>query len=321
MGPRDWGLFARAVVLWGVGFAGGVAFRRNLPDFSSGIAFFLTAVVLVILSFLWVAGLSRLAFHRTTYMAIGAVGLILVIPVARPFVERTHGIEQVAAGFSDNFLLGAALAQVPGANREWPIIARNHLHERASDFLEECFPENRFRIFLLCLSQLLLAGGIGLWIGGGIDEKSHLIPIALVATLADTWSVSGGATALIIRSSHIHFFLLRFPLLSGNSDSLPFLIGLTDFLFFGIYYQAAVRFGLGIQKNVLLLGAGFLTTVGVALYFHVGLPVLPFISVLFVVGNLRQLSLKKKDLSQIAMFLCAVGAAFLAFSWLVGGKP
>lgn len=316
---REWGLFGRAIILWTGVFAAGVAIRPYLPDLSQEAAFFLTATVLVALGFLWVAGFSGLALHRTTYMAIGVIGLALITLTARPLVDRTQAIEKAAGTTSNGFLLAEALSHAPGPRGEWVLVARNRLHGRISDFLEETFPEDPFRIFLLCTCQLLLASGIGLWIGAGVDERSHLIPIALVATLADIWSVSKGATALIIRSSHIHYFLLRFPLLGGTTESLPFLIGLTDFLFFGIYFQSAVKFDLGTRKNVILLGAGFLTTVGAALFFHVGLPVLPFISILFVLGNLNRLSLKKEDLKPIVLFLAAVGVAFWAFSRLAGG--
>ncbi|NLI78101.1 MAG: hypothetical protein GX442_16920 [Candidatus Riflebacteria bacterium] len=311
---RPWDLPVRVVAAWALAFGGVLVLRPGLPELPRAAAYFLSAAAVILLGFAWVAAFSRLALHRTTYMALGAVGLVLVVLTAQPLAQRTRAIEKAAAITTETVLLTAALGLVAGG--DGVVVTRNLLHGAISDFLEECFGESAVRIFLLCLSQLLLATGIGLWIGAGVDEKSHLIPIALVATLADAWSVSQGATALIIRSSQIHFFLLRFPLVSGASAAIPFLIGLTDFLFFGIYFQAAVRFDLGLRKNILLLGAGFLITVGLALFVGVGLPVLPCISVLFVAGNWRQLSLSREDRRTVLLFLAAIGLAFWIFSQL-----
>ncbi len=311
---RPWHLIARVAAAWALAFGGAIALQPVLPELPRAAALFLSATMVIGLSFAWVSAFSGLALHRTTYLALGAVGLVLVMVTARPLAGRTTAIERVAAVTASGVLWTTAQAGLPQA--DGVIVTRNEIYASVSDFLDECFPESPLRIFLLCLAQLLLASGIGLWIGDGIDEKGHLIPIALVATLADAWSVAQGATALIIRSAQIHFFLLRFPLLSGGSTALPFLIGLTDFLFFGIYFQAAIRFDLGLRKNVLLLGAGFLLTVGAALLFGAGLPVLPCISVLFVLGNLRELHLERKDVRTIVLFLAAIGLAFWVFSRL-----
>ncbi len=312
--PRPWALLGRVTVAWALAFGGVALLQPGLPELPRAAALFLSATAVIGLSFAWVNAFSRLALHRTTYLALGAVGLALVLVTARPLAGRTAAIERAAAITSGVVLWTTAHAGLP--ETDGVIVARNEIHGRVADFLEEEIPESPWRIFLLCLAQLLVAAGIGLWIGDGIDEKSHLIPIALVATLADAWSVAQGATALIIRSAQIHYFLLRFPLLSGGPAAFPFLIGLTDFLFFGIYFQAARRFDLGLRKNVLLLGAGFLLTVAAAIFLGAGLPVLPCISILFVLGNWRDLHLERKDLRTIVLFLAAIGVAFWLFSRL-----
>jgi hypothetical protein len=158
------------------------------------------------------------------------------------------------------------------------------------------------------MAQLAMAAGIGLWIAEGIDDITHLIPVALVATIADIWSVSAGTTAKIVVSSSINFFLLRFPVLGNNS--IPFLIGLTDFLFFAIFFQAAVRYKLGALKNAILLILSFFIAIITALYSNTGLPVLPFMAVLFIAGNFSRLELKKEELKQVLLFVIVILLVF-----------
>jgi hypothetical protein len=199
-----------------------------------------------------------------------------------------------------------------GTSEVLSIAVRNKFFNAINQQLAEEFPESAQSILLLALMQLMLAAGIGLWIGEGIDAISHLIPVAIVATVADIWSVSAGATAKIVVSSAINYFLLRFPMPGHNA--IPYLIGLTDFLFFAIFFQAAVRFNLGVKKNVLLLLSSFLITVGAAIFFSTGLPVLPFMSLIFVAGNYRHLSLNKEEARQILLFVVFIIIAFTLIS-------
>ena len=238
--------------------------------------------------------------------------------MAKPMVERTQTID-LLSGFPGEVLFLTVNQSFPALTNH-PVITttRNSFYQPIGEIVEPALPEeNPHRIMLLGLCQLVLAAGLGLWIGFGIDALSHLIPIALVAGLADIWSVSSGATSVIIRSSQIHYFLLRFPLLGGPTPEMPFLIGLTDFLFFGIFFTAAFRFGLGAVRNLILLGLSFPITVTLAIFFHVGLPVLPIMALLFVGGNYSRLQVRKDELVKVGIFLVLCGAVALAVSsWL-----
>ena|GEM_PF-924625 len=307
-----------AVIVWVGAFLAALYLGQSLPGWSQTTALFLTAATLIIFALSFVAAGTRLSWHRSAYLAAGVIGLVLVVLLANPLVMRGKTINKAASVPGEVVFLTAAHAMMPAAlGSDGTVQARNAFYEAISDHLEEIYPEPPSGILALGLAQLLLAAGIGLWIGSGIDEKAHLIPIALVATLADIWSVSAGATAVIIRSEQIHYFLLRFPILGGPRPAVPFLIGLTDFLFFGIFYQAALRFQLGEKKNILLLASSFLIAVATALLAGVGLPVLPFMGLLFVVGNWRDLQLKREDLKQMVLFLAGVLLAFLAASRLI----
>lgn len=315
---RSWKPIAGAIIGWIVAFSAALHFGGSFPAWSQTTALFFTATLLVALAICFVAAGTRLVWHRSTYLAVGAIGLALVVLFAKPLVMRGRIINSAATVPGEVLFVSAAHAMLPVAAASDGLVgARNAVYEAVSEHIEGTWPEAPSGVLALGLAQLLLAAGIGLWIGTGIDEKAHLIPIAIIATCADIWSVSAGATAVIIRSEQIHYFLLRFPILGGPKPAIPFLIGLTDFLFFGIFYQAALRFGLGERKNILLLAASFLIAVSSALLAGVGLPVLPFMGLLFAAGNWKNLQLKREDLKQTFLFLAGVLLVFVATTKLI----
>jgi len=276
------------------------------------IALFVAATILTLASALVVAGFSRLKQHRNVYLLIGLIGLAATFYCAKPLVNRSQMLNRSGSIPGQLIFATAETHGVSGISEFLLIELRNANFKAINQQLEEEFPESARMILLLALVQLTLASGVGLWIGEGIDEIAHLLPVAIIATVADIWSVSAGATAKIVVSSAINYFLLRFPM--PGYGTIPYLIGLTDFLFFAIFFQAAVRFELGIRKNLLLLLASFFIAVAAAIFFATGLPVLPFMAVLFVVGNFKRLSLKKEEIRQILLFVVFIIIAFTLIS-------
>ncbi|MBU1107424.1 MAG: hypothetical protein KKB51_12195 [Candidatus Riflebacteria bacterium] len=278
------------------------------------IALFGAATILTLISALVVTGFSRLKLHRNLYLLIGIIGLVATMYCAKPLIKRSNFLN--ASGAIPGQLLFAIgdLQGLQGVSEGLLIDQRNAMFKAINSQLSDEFPESAQLILLLALVQLTLASGIGLWIGEGIDEIAHLLPVAIVATVADIWSVSAGATAKIVVSSAINYFLLRFPL--PGYGTIPYLIGLTDFLFFAIFFQAALRFNLGGIKNALLLLSSFFIAVAAAIFFSTGLPVLPFMAILFVAGNFRQLKLKKEEVRQILIFVVFIIIAFTLISKL-----
>lgn len=274
---------------------------------------FFAATVLTLLSFYIIWSFKKLRLHRTAYLFMGVVAVLMVYQFAEPMVKRAKTINSFTP-LTRNvtiFLVGNSLnlpSQIVATPAE--LIAADMIHE-----LKDSIEEPIVSILALAIAQLVLAAGIGLWIGNGIDQASHLIPVAIVATVADIWSVSAGATAQIVVSHVINYFLVRFPV-PATSD-VPYLIGLTDYLFLAIFYQAATRFNLGAVKNALLLLLSFKPAVAGALFFKTGLPVLPFMAVFFVAGNIKSLELKKNDIKQISAFIAVIMIIFIIVSiWL-----
>lgn len=280
------------------------------------IALMLGASVLTLLCILVIHGFSKLRLHRSKYLLIGVVGLLGIASFASPMVNNAHRANQVKS------LSLKALEAALAPNLDQPLMdctlraVKNQLSATIIDFLSNNLREAVHWVLFLALAQLLLASGVGLWIGSGIDKISHLLPVALVAGVADIWSVFAGATNEIIASPSINYFFLRFPVL--GMERLQYLIGLTDYLFYAIFFQAAVSFNLGTKKNMLLLLSSFLATLGFALYFGRGLPVLPFMGALFVLGNYNKLTLSKKEAKEMLYFLLAIGVVFFFITQLLG---
>jgi hypothetical protein len=284
-------------------------------DIAEKIAVFIGAALLTVLSELVIDGFSRLQQHRSIYLLIGAVAAVAVFHAARPMVNRSSLLNDSGRIPRQVLFLTAAVSGSPAPSESYLTATGNWIFTGITSTVKDSVPENPDAILLLALLQLTLAAGIGLWIGEGIDEAAHLIPVAAVAAFADIWSVSAGATARIIISPMINYFLLRFPI--PGSSEIPYLIGLTDFLFFAIFYQSARRFNLGVLKNAVLLTLSFLIAVYAAIFLATGLPVLPFMAVIFVAGNFARLKLKREEVKQIVAFLVVISLVFAFISMAI----
>lgn len=277
-------------------------------------ALFLAATILTILSVFVVHGFSCLQQHRSIYLLIGALAAAATFYAAQPMVNRSRDINRSGNIPGLVLFITADCSGIVTPAESLLIDTRNVIFSQLSSETKKAIPERPWIIMLLALCQLTLAAGLGLWIGEGIDEISHLIPVALVATIADIWSVSAGATAKIIISPVINYFLLRFPM-PGHTE-IPYLIGLSDFLFFAIFYQAARRFDLGTVKNAILLSSSFLAAIAAAIFFTTGLPVLPFMAAIFVAGNFSKLRLKREEMKQIIGFVILILLIFAIITYL-----
>jgi len=304
-----------ALLAWAAGFALFGVISPKIGFLAENPATFIAAAVLTMLSAFVVHGFSCLEVHRSVYLLIGALAVAGVYQAALPMVKRSQAINRSGSITGEILFISAATAGLSGETDRILLATRNQLFTAVTREVAAAIPERPGMILLLCLMQLTLASGIGLWIGNGIDAVSHLIPVAVVATLADIWSVSAGATSMIIVSSAINYFLLRFPV--PGTTEIQYLIGLTDFLFFAIFFQAARRFNLGTAKNAVLLLSSFLVAVAAAIFFGMGLPVLPFMALIFVAGNFRRLELKREEIKQILIFSVVILAVFSAVTFYV----
>ena len=135
----------------------------------------------------------------------------------------------------------------------------------------------------LTLMGIALCGGILL--GDIIKKPSYIIPLAAAAGLADIWSVAFGVTNEIVKSrTAMNFLLFSFPV--AGKGILP-VIGVTDFIFAAMFLSLSLRFDMPVMRTQVLVAASFIISITVAVFGGFGVPVLPVMGVLFIIGQYK----------------------------------
>jgi hypothetical protein len=135
----------------------------------------------------------------------------------------------------------------------------------------------------LCLLGTAFSGGSIL--SRIIKKPSYIIPLSLVAGMADIWSVFAGLTKEIAESkTAMNYALITYPV--SGQGVLP-LIGATDFLFATMYFSISLRFNLSIKRTFLLTVTAFLVSLAAAFLMRTGIPVLPVMAALFIIGHYK----------------------------------
>ena len=162
--------------------------------------------------------------------------------------------------------------------------------------------------------------GIGCHLGKiialGVNQRSYLVPLSLVASVMDLWSVWGGPTRIIVENQHYqNYFLILYPLL-GTHLILPTL-GLGDITFLAIYIGVIGKFNLRERATSWAIIFAFIITYLLSILSGKGLPAIPFISAAFLSVNWKQLEFKKEDVRTTFIFI-AVFFVILYLAMLLG---
>jgi hypothetical protein len=163
--------------------------------------------------------------------------------------------------------------------------------------------------FHFLLSPLLIdigLLGIGCHIGKiialGVNQRSYLAPLSLVASVADLWSVWGGPTHVLLKqTTYWNYFLITYPLL-GTNQILPTL-GLGDITFLALYFSLIPQYNLRVRLTSWSIIVAFSGCFLLSLLAGKGLPVIPFISAAFLIVNWNQLEFKKEDIRVTFIFI------------------
>ncbi len=141
-------------------------------------------------------------------------------------------------------------------------------------------------------------------------KAGHLLPVAVVLALVDFWSVSQGPSKQIAQKAaeftesggyaqevvppFISFLLLNFPQLA--TDKIYSFIGVGDLIILAFFIGCIYRFKLPKIQSYAALIAGPTIAVTTANIIGKGIPALPVIAILFIMVNLRHLSLSRKEI-------------------------
>jgi hypothetical protein len=152
---------------------------------------------------------------------------------------------------------------------------------------------------LVTFSLLVLGATIGGAVGARIEHPGHLLVVAVVSFLVDTFSVfhRRGPTATLIaaRPQVLNLLALPWPLL-GTEEIAP-LLGLGDVIFIALYFSAARRHGLSRPRTALALLLALLLSMASVMLWQRPIPALaPMgISILLAHPPARKLPLAERQ--------------------------
>ena len=172
------------------------------------------------------------------------------------------------------------------------------------------YPSSLAFVMLNGVSLIALSFFLGELLSREVVKVGHLLPVALVLTLVDFWSVNQGPSKEIAKKAveftesggyaqevvppFVSFLLLNFPQMA--SDKINSFIGIGDLVILAFFIGCVHRFNLPKTQSYAVLIAGPTIAVIVANIIGKGIPALPIIAILFIVINVRHLALEKKEI-------------------------
>ncbi len=165
------------------------------------------------------------------------------------------------------------------------------------------------------ISIIFIGVLLGKLLANQVRHRSWIIPIALVAMVADIWSVSYGPAYYITTQPPqvMRHFLLFYPLLGATTieaTTIPYwlrpFIGMGDVIFLALYLELTRKFELHTLYTRISMAVAMLVPISLASYAEKGIPALPFMSAMFIFLNFRYLELRKKELVQCAIFIAVL---------------
>jgi len=164
---------------------------------------------------------------------------------------------------------------------------------------------------------ILWAVFLGRLVSRVIREGKLLLPVAVVASIADTITVFYGLVAHMVREAPevVRTFSTQAPVPPPSAISMPVLtsVGLGDFLFLAMFLTVAVRYSMNAVKGMwAALVAMLVAPLAFLLWPEApGMPGLPFISLAVLGTNWRHLTFtrdEKRALTVVGTLVLAVSA-------------
>jgi hypothetical protein len=138
------------------------------------------------------------------------------------------------------------------------------------------------------VAKAVFAGAVGLWLAVQIDMLAVFALIAVLAAVADSFSVltpAGPTHTLLSRAPQVvDYFAVALAWFGYSYRDAYSAIGTSDLVFFSLYLGATLQFRLRVRATVVAMTASFLVTVVLALWAK-ALPALPLLSAAFLLAN------------------------------------
>ena len=172
--------------------------------------------------------------------------------------------------------------------------------------------------FIVNLAILGISFNLGKLIGVLVNERSYIVPLALVAAVADLWSVFAGPTAHIIEiPTYYRYFLVCYPRL--GSEILYPMLGMGDFTFLALFLTLIPRFELRPRATSWGIIISFIVALLLSIISNKGIPVIPFMATAFLVANWELLEFKSNEIRTTFIFIGLFLFIVIIFTYLA--KP
>ncbi len=178
------------------------------------------------------------------------------------------------------------------------------------------FYTEAFGILISALCLITAAAVIGRIISVRIDEKQYILPLCLMAAIADLWSVFYGVTSEMVtqKAAALNYLLVRYPFI-GAGDLRQF-IGISDFLFASIFMGAALNFKMNVKKTYISFIFGLLLTFSLVVITNKGIPAIPILAFTFIAANYKDMLLDREGIKALLIVTCGAATVFYVITTL-----
>jgi len=165
---------------------------------------------------------------------------------------------------------------------------------------------------------LIAANAIGSLVGWRVPRAGHLLPVALVSSAVDLWSVfapEGPTRAIATAPEPAVLRVLAASAPVAPSRAMEPMLGFADVIFAALYLSAARRHQLSLARTTAAIVVGLLVAGLVAVLLRRALPALPFIGLCVVLFVRDSRSVPREDRPALWVAASLLLAACARLAW------
>ncbi len=163
----------------------------------------------------------------------------------------------------------------------------------------------------------LLLGGtcVGAVVAGGVEHPGHLLVVAVVFTLVDTFSVfheAGPSAAIVASETVLSLVALPWPQLGAPTPTIEPFLGVGDVVATALFVGVARKHALGLARTAAALLVGLAVTMTLVVVMRQAIPVLPLLAGAMLVAHPAARRLRREDRRPALLGLLALMLVYVA---------